>query len=114
MGIQRNSFTHNKSGTYRSGFHSSLVNDYVERTDPAKQDRENRKEAANKIIELVDGGMDLEEAVTKVAEEKDIQEKFAYLIRQNVDIKPMLKGAYKAAKLSGKTYYPHNDERGGR
>lgn len=112
MGIKRNSFSHNKSGIFRRGLNSSFVNDYIERTDPAKQDRENRKDAANRIIALVDGGMDLDKALTQVAEEKDIQEKFAYLIRQNVDIKPMLKAAYIAATSGKKPYYPHKDERG--
>ena len=112
MGIKKNSFTHDKSGAFRRGLSSSFINNYIEGPDPAKQDRKNRKEAANRIIELVENGMDLEDAISMVAMQEDIQEKFAYLRKNNIDIKPMLKAAYIAATSDKKPYYPHKDERG--
>ena len=111
---KRNSYSYTKSGRRRPGVFCGMINTTTDREDPAKQDRENRKEALDKINKLVENGMDLDKAVSIIAEDQEVKEKFSYLTKHGIDIKPMLKNVYLSSKSEDRKYYPHSNERGER
>ena len=61
---------------------------------PAEKDRKNRRETAYKIIECVNNGMTLDEAISEILKDKEVQKQFAYLTKHGIDLRPLMKGWY--------------------
>ena len=109
--FNRNPFGYTKSGTRRRGLFTESIN-VVERDDPSKNDRENRKEAKERVAKLVEEGKSIDEAVAIVAGQEDIKQKFEYLTKNGIAIENVLKSMYISSITKEKAYIPHTDERG--
>ena len=101
----RNSYAFDKNDRRRKGFISDSFYTNQEYDDPAKKDRENRKEVIDRIENLISEGCLIEDAVLQVYSDETIRKNFEYLEKRGIDLK----------KIFGSWYEGHikriNDER---
>ena len=83
-----------KNDRMRKGIITESFNTNPEFDDPAKNDRDNRREVVERIKEIIDNGKSIEEAVTEIYSTEDIRNSFKYLEKAGIDLKKAFKSWY--------------------
>ena len=105
MSYTRTKGWYNKNGKVREGLTINNINTYTQTDDPAKKDRNNRMAALKKIIDHVESGKELDEAIEIVANDVEVRDNFKYLIDAGIDFKKLLRSWYESNMAKDKTFY---------
>jgi len=95
--IRWNNNSYNKNGKVRGRFFTEQLHASYPKTDPAKDDRENRTRIKMEIEERCNNGETLDVVVAEIANREDVKMQFDYLTKSGIaDLATIFKNWYES------------------